>query len=97
MDTSRRIRFEYCVSFLFFTIRFQSDEMELRAGQSLFLASLPFNLITFFLGWWGVPWGLMITPVVLLRNLTGGIAEPPPSVEVAPSANPAAYASSTSS
>jgi hypothetical protein len=26
---------------------------------------------TFFLGWWGIPWGLLITPIQLSRNLYG--------------------------
>lgn len=97
MDTAERIRFEYCISFLIFTVRFESDPIELKPGGSAFLASLPYNLITFFLGWWGVPWGLMLTPVILFRNLTGGIAEFTPSGEVAGSAKPDASAESPSS
>jgi hypothetical protein len=26
-------------------------------------------LLTFFFGWWGLPWGLIITPVQLIRNI----------------------------
>ena len=31
---------------------------------------------SFFLGWWGVPWGLLITPVQLLSNI-GAMLFPP--------------------
>src|SRR6185436_14736942 len=24
-----------------------------------------------FLGWWGIPWGLVLTPIQITRNLTG--------------------------
>src|SRR5260221_14376019 len=97
MDTLRRIRFEYCISFLFFTVRYESQEIDMEPGASIFWAALPYNLITFLLGWWGVPWGLMVTPVILVRNLTGGIAALTPSGEVATSAKPAASAESPAS
>jgi hypothetical protein len=29
-------------------------------------------LQTLVLGWWGVPWGLIYTPMVLIGNLCGG-------------------------
>lgn len=97
MHPCRRIRFEYCISFFFCTIRRESEPIEIQPGQSTFWESLPYNLITLFLGWWGVPWGLMLTPVILFRNLTGGIAEFTPSTDVSSSAHPAASAQSPSS
>lgn len=74
----RQVRFEYCISVLFLTLRRESDVMELRPGQSAAAASLPYCLITLMLGWWGVPWGLLLTPVVIWRNLSGGSAVAPP-------------------
>jgi hypothetical protein len=96
MDTTRRIRFEYCISFLFFTVRCRSQVITLEPGSSVFVASLPCVLITLFLGWWGVPWGLMVTPVILFRNLSGGIAEFTSPEEAACPAKPAASAESPS-
>ena len=26
---------------------------------------------SFFLGWWGIPWGLVLTPVQITRNIIG--------------------------
>jgi hypothetical protein len=31
------------------------------------------------LGWWGVPWGLVMTPVQLVRNLISMASTPDPS------------------
>jgi len=31
-------------------------------------------------GWWGMPWGLLITPLQVLRNLVGLLRKPDPSV-----------------
>jgi hypothetical protein len=37
------------------------------------MTSAAFSLV---LGWWGLPWGLLLTPVQIGRNLIG-IARPP--------------------
>jgi len=29
------------------------------------------TLYSFFLGWWGIPWGFIMTPVQIVRNLAG--------------------------
>src|SRR5262245_12638498 len=34
---------------------------------------------SFFLGWWGFPWGLIMTPVQVVRNLGGVFMSPDPS------------------
>lgn len=31
-----------------------------------------------FLGWWGIPWGLIMTPVQLLKNVGGLFSSPDP-------------------
>ena len=31
-----------------------------------------------FLGWWGVPWGLLITPMQIARNIGGLMSRPDP-------------------
>ncbi|MDP3154651.1 MAG: hypothetical protein Q8N23_18375 [Archangium sp.] len=64
--------FGYCVSFLIMTLRRSSDVTFIRAGQSAFAAGLPYTLLSFFVGWWGFPWGLIYTPMVLIQNLGGG-------------------------
>jgi hypothetical protein len=32
--------------------------------------------VCLFLGWWGFPWGIVMTPIQLVRNLTGLLSEP---------------------
>jgi hypothetical protein len=34
--------------------------------------------VSLFLGWWGIPWGLIMTPVQIVRNLTGAMSGPDP-------------------
>jgi hypothetical protein len=70
----RSIRFEYCISLVLFTLRRESEIVVLKPGQSAAVASIPYCMITLLLGWWGVPWGIFLTPVIVWRNLRGGHA-----------------------
>lgn len=38
------------------------------------------SAFSFFLGWWGFPWGIIFTPVQIIRNLVGIFSSPDPSV-----------------
>lgn len=66
------IVFGYCMSFLIVTLRRSSEVQFVRAGESVFLAGLPYTLLSLFLGWWGFPFGLIYTPIVVIQNLVGG-------------------------
>jgi len=35
-------------------------------------------LITLVCGWWGIPWGLIMTPVQIVRNIIGMVRGPDP-------------------
>ena len=35
-------------------------------------------LFSLFLGWWGFPWGLIVTPIQIIRNLVGLLRQPDP-------------------
>lgn len=73
MDSGlRAVRFEYCISLIAMTLRRESEIVILERGQSAFLAGLPYSLITILLGWWGIPWGIILTPRILWRNVRGG-------------------------
>jgi hypothetical protein len=76
--TKRFVRFEYCVSIGVATMRRQSKTYSLRPGERALWKSLPYSLLTALLGWWGVPWGFIQTPIVLVRNFSGGDASPAP-------------------
>lgn len=64
--------FSYAMSFLIITLKRSSDVHFIRAGQGTFGASLPYTMLSFFIGWWGFPWGLIYTPMAIIQNLSGG-------------------------
>lgn len=68
----RFVFYEYCISVLVVSLRRPSDVYFLRPGDLGLIRGLPFTLISLLLGWWGVPWGLVYTPLTLLTNLSGG-------------------------
>ncbi len=68
----RLVVFEFCISLLVVTLRCPTRVHLLRPGQLGALVSLPYTLLTFLLGWWGLPWGVIYTPLVLANNLCGG-------------------------
>jgi hypothetical protein len=69
---SRLVFFEYCISILFLTLRCPTDVYLLRAGESALVRGLPYTALSLFLGWWGLPMGILYTPLTLITNLTGG-------------------------
>ena len=64
--------FTYAMSFLIVSLKRSSDPTFIRPGQSAFGAGLPYTVLSFFLGWWGFPWGLIYTPMAIIENLGGG-------------------------
>jgi hypothetical protein len=68
----RWVFFEICVSCILFTLRRPSAIYYIPPGRAAWIDGLPYTVLTLFLGWWGLPWGFIYTPLVLLRNLTGG-------------------------
>jgi len=68
----RLIFFEFCISLGFVTLRRPSALYLLRPGQWGWWRGLPYTILTVVFGWWGVPWGLVYTPLALWTNLTGG-------------------------
>ena len=68
----RFVFYEFCVSFILLTLRRQSAVYFLRAGERGIVRGLPYCLLSLFFGWWGVPWGIIYTPLTLFTNLRGG-------------------------
>ena len=64
--------FQYCVSIVFITFRRSTPVQLIKAGESAAAKSLPYTLLSLLLGWWGIPWGFIYTPMVPYRNLNGG-------------------------
>ncbi len=61
-----------CVSFLFMTLERSSAVTFVRAGQSPVVAGLGWTLLSLTSGGWGIPWGFIDTPMVVVQNLGGG-------------------------
>lgn len=68
----RLVFFEYCISLVILTLRCPSGIYLLRPDETGLRKGLPFTLVTAFLGWWGLPMGIVYTPLVLFTNLSGG-------------------------
>lgn len=68
----RFVCFEYCISLLVVTLRQPTEVCFLRQGEWGVLVGFPWTLVSLALGWWGLPWGVIYTPLTLITNLCGG-------------------------
>ena len=66
------VMYQYCISALVMTFRRNTDIYFLRPGESAAGKGMQWTLISLILGWWGIPWGLIWTPMIVYKNLTGG-------------------------
>ena len=69
---ARFVIFDWVLSLLVITMTNKSDIHFIRPGQNAVVKGLPYTLLSFFLGWWGIPWGLIRTPIAIVTNLSGG-------------------------
>jgi len=68
----RFVYYEYCISVVAASTRRPSAVVFLRPGDWGVLRGLPCCLVSLLLGWWGIPWGVIYTPLTLFNNLCGG-------------------------
>ena len=68
----RFVFYEYCVSIVIATMRRPSDVYFLPANDLGIVRGLPYVLLSFFFGWWGIPWGPIYTIQSLWVNFSGG-------------------------
>lgn len=71
-DGERTVVYEYCISLIAVTLRRPTQPIRLRAGQRAWLCGLPYVAVSLLLGWWGLPWGPIYTPLTIFSNLAGG-------------------------
>jgi hypothetical protein len=71
-DGARFVVYEYCISLIAVSLRRLSAVYLVRTRGQRFLRGMPYALLSLCLGWWGVPWGIIYTPLALATNLTGG-------------------------
>ncbi|MEM6343908.1 MAG: hypothetical protein AAF927_08510 [Bacteroidota bacterium] len=64
--------FEYCVSIIVMTFKRGTDIYFIKSDESALTKGMGWTLLTFFLGWWGIPWGPIYTIGSLYTNLSGG-------------------------
>ena len=64
--------YQYCISVLVMTFRRSTDIYFIRPGENAVAKGMQWTLISLVAGWWGFPWGLIYTPMVLFQNLKGG-------------------------
>ena len=68
----RFVFYEYCISVLIITLRRPTAVVLLRPGELGIVRGLPYVVLSLLLGWWGIPWGIIYTPLTVLTNLAGG-------------------------
>jgi hypothetical protein len=64
--------YQYCISIGIMTFRRNSDIQFIKSGENGFTKGLGWTLLTFTLGWWGIPWGPIYTIGSLITNFGGG-------------------------
>ena len=74
------LRFTHrAVSYLVMTIWSKNSILSCRSCHRKKVMSE--SLITLFLGWWGFPFGLIVTPIQLLRNISAASSSNSPTTE----------------
>ena len=68
----RFVTYQYCISIIIMTFRPPTAVYFVRSGQSTFMQSLPYSILTLLFGWWGFPWGSVYTIDTLINNFQGG-------------------------
>ena len=68
----RIVVYDYCVSLVIVSFKRASDPYLVRAGESRITPGWPWTILSLLLGWWGIPWGFIYTPWVLITNFGGG-------------------------
>jgi hypothetical protein len=70
---ARFVYYQYCVSVIIRSFQRDTDIYFIPAGKSSVTPGIPWSILTFFMGWWGIPWGFIYTPKAIAKNLSGGI------------------------
>lgn len=68
----RFVMYQWTISILITTFRNPTDIIFVPGSSNRILRGLPYTLLTFVAGWWGIPWGPIYTVQSLWQNLSGG-------------------------
>jgi hypothetical protein len=69
---ARFIYYAFTISFLVVTFKSTSGVYLIRSDENSFLKGIPYTLVSFFFGWWGIPYGPKYTLESIRTNLHGG-------------------------
>lgn len=64
--------YEYTISILIMTFRRSGGIYFIKSNENAVVKGLGYTVLSFFLGWWGIPWGPIYTIGSLYKNLRGG-------------------------
>ena len=64
--------FSYCVSVVAMTFKRGSSVYYIRPKESAFKFHWKHSIVSFLIGWWGIPWGPVYTIGSLYTNFSGG-------------------------
>jgi hypothetical protein len=66
------VLYQYCISILVLTFRRGTDVYFIKGDENAVSKGMGWTALTFFLGWWGIPWGPIYTIGSLITNFGGG-------------------------
>lgn len=68
----RFVYYAYTVSLLIITFKRTSGVYLVKQAEKSSVKGLPFTIISFLFGWWGIPFGPKYTVESILTNMRGG-------------------------
>ena len=68
--------FACCISCGILTWVYWSRPYRISSRTHGWLRGFPYSLATLLLGWWGLPWGVLLSPRAIWSNCTGGVEAP---------------------
>ena len=66
------VAYEYCISIVVLTFFRSSIVTLVKADEYAVTKGLGYTVLTFLLGWWGIPWGPIRSVQALITNFKGG-------------------------
>jgi hypothetical protein len=69
----RLVKYLWTISLVIVTFKRSSQLRLIKAGETALVPGLLYSLLTFFVGWWGIPWGPIYTIQSIYRNFRGGV------------------------
>ena len=71
-EGGRFVYFAYTISLIIVTFRDTSGVYLIRSGENSAGKSFLFTIVSFFIGWWGIPGGPKYTLQAIRTNMKGG-------------------------